>query len=387
MLLMQEGQALVYQQTESDRDLAEGFFYFEPYPDINATGSRDFKIIAVDWRAEQITKTISYSVESAPPTIDPDDSILTPELSSTLLTNVDHNISALDEFGNNVTISLDKVFDESGAQHELTENSSLLGLKNEQYTFVYQVTDFRGVSTEVEKSLQASATPPTLTVPSFESNFSNTHYTSLDPKNIELSDPLDEWSAWLQSIISRNYLGGDIKQNIQVTVTTPEGSITNISFSELALPTFAGEWKYKFTIQDARLEDVRFPEEWSTTLTVESEQTLNVIASEPIVYFPDSKLQVELSSSLVSDVAHGLEVTDFLSNKGQLFLDSNGSITVDQVKLDGAEVNLDALSFNQLKDADYTFTYRITDTRGISRDFNQTVRVVATSPNLSVDTY
>ena len=268
------GQALVYQQTESDRDLAEGFFYFEPYPDINATGSRDFKIIAVDWRAEQITKTISYSVESAPPTIDPDDSILTPELSSTLLTNVDHNISALDEFGNNVTISLDKVFDESGTQHELTENSSLLGLKNEQYTFVYQVTDFSRVSTEVEKSLQASATPPTLTVPSFESNYSNTHYTSLDPKNIELSDPLDEWSAWLQSIISRNYLGEDIKQNIQVTVTTPEGSITNISFSELALPTFAGEWKYKFTIQDARLEDVRFPEEWSTTLTVESEQTL-----------------------------------------------------------------------------------------------------------------
>ena len=112
-----------------------------------------------------------------------------------------------------------------------------------------------------------------------------------------------------------------------------------------------------------------------------------MIASEPIVYFPDSKLQVELSSSLVSDVPHGLEVTDFLSNKGQLFLDSNGSITVDQVKLDGAEVNLDALSFNQLKDADYTFTYRITDTRGISRDFNQTVRVVATSPNLSVDTF
>ena len=91
------------------------------------------------------------------------------ELTDTPLNELEHNITALDEFGTSITdIVLTEI---SPGDYTVGDRlDSLAQLPDGQtYTFIYQITDYRGVMVEQVRNVSIVVTAPELIVPDFQS--------------------------------------------------------------------------------------------------------------------------------------------------------------------------------------------------------------------------
>ena len=155
---------LVQDPNEQDAASAEGYFYYDPLPNVNVKGQSDFKIVAVDWRGvTNSSASIPFVVEANLPEVTNDPTFLRPEMSDELLSEVEHNITAEDEFENifgDLTINLKRVLDLDRSEVTLPDNPRLSDLRDQIYIFEYNVSDFRGESILVERELRVNVTPP-----------------------------------------------------------------------------------------------------------------------------------------------------------------------------------------------------------------------------------
>ena len=380
------GNILPYDQTKGGNN---GYYYFEPMPDLNSKGASDFKIIAVDWRGnENRTFSLPLLVEASPPVVTNDPYFLNPEISDKLLAEIDSNIEAVDEFGNEAQVTLEKVF-LGGLVIDISNELKINQLKNEAYTLTYQVVDSRGEFLEVNRSLRAKVTPPTLNLPIFSSEYKDLTQDNSRVENaqeIEFADPLNEWGRWQASISSfSGPLNSDLTSEIVVNLAD-----ANFSVGSIPLPSEEGDHLLNFKIVDPRLVSLAYPQDWEDNMTVSSFQTITVLKTLPysiVESVPGFEKEFVLSGQQLVSLDHNLSFTDFAGNSAEEFLQKGGSISLTKIKdsQGSSIVDFNQSSLFDLKNELYTFTYKISDLRGVSREEFLKVRPVATPPTLEID--
>lgn len=238
----------------------------------------DFQIIAKDWRGlSTVSNPQTLSVRAQLPEVTGEN--LYVELSDQPLSSIPHNISGVDEFGNEInssSITLLNARDSSGS--EFGSNTLIYSLPKQIYTLIYLVEDTRGIATEVTRSLTISATAPSFEENGkpFESNA--TWLSGYSSPTLEYTDPLDEFENWINSQKVTDIAGSEV-------VITPE----IVSYSNGAMPEFvspyktspSGSYEIKFTAIDSRfIENVTHPD-WEADLTSIYNTSLTIISTPP----------------------------------------------------------------------------------------------------------
>lgn len=380
------GNILPYDQTKSENN---GYFYFEPMPDLNSKGASDFKIIAVDWRGNEYrTFSLPFLVEASPPVVTNDPFFLNPEISDLLLTEIDSNIEAVDEFGNEVQVTLEKVF-LGDLEIDFSNGYKINQLKDEAYTLTYQVVDSRGEFLEANRSLRPKVTPPTLSLPVFSSEYKDSTQDKSRVENtqeIEFADPLQEWGSWQATISSFSEpLNSDLTSDIVVNLGD-----ANFSVGSIPLPSDEGDHLLSFKIVDPRLVTLAYPEDWEDNMTVSSSQTITVLKTLPyptVSSVPGFEKEFVLSDQLLVSLDHNLSFTDFAGNSAEEFLQKGGIISLTNIQDSQGRsiVDFNQSSLFDLRNELYTFTYKISDLRGVSTEELLKVRPKATPPTLEID--
>ena len=284
---------LVQDPNEQDAASAEGYFYYDPLPNVNVKGQSDFKIVAVDWRGvTNSSASIPFVVEANLPEVTNDPTFLRPEMSDELLSEVEHNITAEDEFENifgDLTINLKRVLDLDRSEVTLPDNPRLSDLRDQIYIFEYNVSDFRGESILVERELRVNVTPPEINLPVFLSGYVSNDLDFSDvsePQQLEFSDPLNEWESWIKSIYSLDYFENNITSEIEVSYAD---ATFKLGTDEISFPPVEGEHIYSFKIIDPRFTELALlhPDQWEASMTTTAIQTITLIKTLPKFSYQD----------------------------------------------------------------------------------------------------
>ena len=258
-------------------------------------------------------------------------------MSDKLLADVEHNITAEDEFENtfgDVTINLNRVLDIERSEVTLPDNAKL-DLKNQVYILEYNVSDFRGESILVERELQVHVTPPKINLPIFESEYAsnNSDFSDVqEPQELEFSDPLNEWEAWINSIYSIDHLENNITSEIEVSYA---GSTVKMGVDEIFYPQVVGDHTYSFKIIDQRLNlpELRYLADRETSMTTTASQTITLIKTIPKFSYQDNSAEkeFEIQGILLNQLLHGISAIDLDGNTENEFMDKGGAISLIQV--------------------------------------------------------
>jgi len=270
------GQQLSYSASAKDDSF---YLSLDPTSYISTNNSNtDFQIIAKDWRGlTTVSSTQTLSIRAQLPEVTGEN--LYVELSDQPLSSIPHNISGVDEFGNEInssSITLLNARDSSGSV--FGPDTLIYSLSDQVYTLNYLVQDSRGISREVPRSLTISANAPNFEDDGkpFESNA--TWLTNYNTPTLEYTDPLNEFQNWINSQKVTDFAGSEV-------VITPE----IVSYSNGAIPEFvapyktlpSGSYEIKFTAIDSRfIENVTHPD-WEADLTSIYNTSFTIISTPP----------------------------------------------------------------------------------------------------------
>jgi len=270
------GQQLSYSASAKDDSF---YLSLDPTSYISTNNSNtDFQIIAKDWRGlTTVSSTQTLSIRAQLPEVTGEN--LYVELSDQPLSSIPHNISGVDEFGNEInssSITLLNARDSSGSV--FGPDTLIYSLPKQIYTLTYLVEDTRDIATEVTRTLTISANAPSFEDDGkpFESNA--TWLTGSSSPTLEYTDPLDEFGNWINSQKVTDFAGSEV-------VITPE----IVSYSNGAIPEFvapyktlpSGSYEIKFTAIDSRfIENVTHPD-WEADLTSIYNTSFTIISTPP----------------------------------------------------------------------------------------------------------
>ena len=274
---------LLYNSSNSQNS----FFYLtmSPSNQLDIKGTKEFKIIAKDWRGvETESDTLKLNVTALPPAFEIKSGNLFVELSDQPISSIEHNITGTDEF--NQTIDQASIFLASVDHPSFAPDSRIDSLANEDYLLKYNVRDTRGEITEVNRTLRVYVTSPVFNGVTFESNASWISEQStleyLDPEN-ELDDWIASQSATdLNGTFKDNTVPGKITSKI-ISATyggedLPESVLNSTDYKNLPLGTYVIE----FTALDRRYDAGETNEVWRDNLTTDPYfASLEIIATSP----------------------------------------------------------------------------------------------------------
>ena len=223
-------------------------------------------------------------------------------------------------------------------------------LKNQNYTFQYQVSDYRGVSSYAELQIQPVATPPNLEEVSDFTNLSHDWLTDTN-NTLEygvLSSEFLNWVEVSQTSATDGLEGSPLNAELSViSYTNPNGVIQNSTPSAYEISKYQGQHILRFRAVDSRFSEVQYPEEWDeptslSSLTREKEITIKVVATQPeiSVFYHDKrdnlsadndaiKYLVDIKNSDYEDKYQEVYATDFsrFSDFTSGFIIEDGSTT------------------------------------------------------------
>ena len=276
-------------------------------PDENAT---QFEIVAIDWRGvERRSAELDVTVKATEPTITGGEDLIH-ELSATLLNELEHNITAVDEFGNSITdIVLTEISPGDYAVDARLDSLSQLP-DGQTYTFTYQITDYRGVMVEQVRNLSIVVTAPELTVPNFQSS-ENLHPSGVphEENSIEYKDPWGELPGWLSSITVTDFNGVSRTDLITLQIGGSDHADFSINTPDLA----EGANELAFEVIDPRYLEGTTNSEWLDDLTTTDAITITVVKTLPdIVQSLDlpSIVPMEDPAGIFQSWIDGIEVKD-----------------------------------------------------------------------------
>ncbi len=285
------GDALDYLQDESTRNSSSaGYFYLDPMPVVAAgftipeDANTSFKVVAVDWRVvERRSEPLDVTVKATGPTIT-GSADLTFELSSTLLKDLDSDITAADEFSTAITgesIVLSTISPGSYTGDSRLDSLDQLS-DGATYAFTYQITDSRGVMVEETRNVSIQVTAPTLTVSNFQS-LNNVYSTDTpaphDANTVEYKDPWGELLPWLQSAIALDLNNVDLTNLITLEIN----GVSDTDFSSTAPDLAEGSHELVFEVIDPRYENGQTNSDWLDDLSLQQSIDLEVVKTAPVI--------------------------------------------------------------------------------------------------------
>ena len=251
-----------------------------PSTQLDLKGTKEFKIIAKDWRGiETESDTLKLNVTALPPAFEIKSGNLFVELSDQPISSIEHNITGTDEF--NQTIDQASIFLASVDHPSFVPDSRIDSLADEDYLLKYNVRDTRGEITEVNRTLRVYVTSPVFNGVTFESNAS---WIS-EQSTLEYLDPENELVDWIASQ-SATDLNGTFKDNITSKINTakyggedlPESVLNSTDYKNLPL----GTYEIEFTALDRRYDAGETNEVWKDSLTTAPYfASLEIIATRP----------------------------------------------------------------------------------------------------------
>ena len=251
-----------------------------PSNQLDIKGTKEFKIIAKDWRGvETESDTLKLNVTALPPAFEIKSGNLFVELSDQPISSIEHNITGTDEF--NQTIDQASIFLASVDHPSFAPDSRIDSLANEDYLLKYNVRDTRGEITEVNRTLRVYVTSPVFNGVSFEYNAS---WIS-EQSTLEYLVPENELDDWIASQ-SATDLSGTFKDNITSKIKTatyggedlPESVLNSTDYKNLPL----GTYEIEFTALDRRYDAGETNEVWRDNLTTDPYfASLEIIATSP----------------------------------------------------------------------------------------------------------